>query len=61
MSVEFVVDPELTDELRERIVALWVDVTNAGGRRRVRGARRPAEVWPVAEARSTGVAPGSTG
>src|SRR4051812_31299545 len=31
MSLEFVLDPPLTDALRERIVALWVDVTNAGG------------------------------
>jgi GNAT superfamily N-acetyltransferase len=31
MSLEFVLDPPLTDDLRERIVALWVDVTNAGG------------------------------
>ncbi|MEV4709778.1 GNAT family N-acetyltransferase [Micromonospora sp. NPDC049374] len=31
MSLRFVLDPDLTAELRERIVALWVDVTNAGG------------------------------
>ncbi|MGN9808287.1 N-acetyltransferase family protein [Micromonospora sp. BQ11] len=31
MSLRFALDPELTPELRERIVALWVDVTNAGG------------------------------
>ncbi|MFC5924737.1 GNAT family N-acetyltransferase [Micromonospora vulcania] len=31
MSLRFVLDPDLTSELRERIVALWVDVTNAGG------------------------------
>ncbi|RKN49670.1 GNAT family N-acetyltransferase [Micromonospora endolithica] len=31
MSLRFVLDPELTPDLRERVVALWVDVTNAGG------------------------------
>lgn len=31
MSLRFVLDPELTPELREQIVALWVDVSNAGG------------------------------
>ncbi|WP_431728858.1 N-acetyltransferase family protein [Verrucosispora sp. TAA-831] len=31
MSLRFVLDPELTPDLRTRIVALWVDVTNAGG------------------------------
>ncbi|PZF87148.1 GNAT family N-acetyltransferase [Micromonospora deserti] len=31
MRLRFVLDPELTSELREQIVALWVDVTNAGG------------------------------
>ncbi|MEV4197516.1 GNAT family N-acetyltransferase [Micromonospora globbae] len=31
MTLRFVLDPELTPDLRERIVALWVDVSNAGG------------------------------
>ncbi|WP_433531751.1 N-acetyltransferase family protein [Micromonospora sp. CA-263727] len=31
MGLRFVLDPELTPELRARIVALWVDATNAGG------------------------------
>lgn len=31
MSLRFVLDPELSPELREQIVDLWVDVTNAGG------------------------------
>ncbi|MCM0675192.1 GNAT family N-acetyltransferase [Micromonospora phytophila] len=31
MSLRFVLDPELTPELRQQLVALWVDVTNAGG------------------------------
>jgi GNAT superfamily N-acetyltransferase len=31
MPLSFVLNPGLTDDLRERIVRLWVDVTNAGG------------------------------
>jgi GNAT superfamily N-acetyltransferase len=31
MSLSFVLDPELTADLRDHILALWVDVTNAGG------------------------------
>ncbi|WP_442933728.1 GNAT family N-acetyltransferase [Micromonospora sp. CPCC 205556] len=31
VSLRFVLDPDLTADLRERIIALWVDVTNAGG------------------------------
>ncbi|MEH1165407.1 GNAT family N-acetyltransferase [Micromonospora sp. CPCC 205539] len=31
MSLRFILDPELTPHLRAEIVALWVDVTNAGG------------------------------
>ncbi|MEH1097902.1 GNAT family N-acetyltransferase [Micromonospora sp. CPCC 205561] len=31
MSLRFVLDPDTSPELRDRIVALWVDVTNAGG------------------------------
>jgi GNAT superfamily N-acetyltransferase len=31
MDIRFVPDPDLTPELRRRIVTLWTDVTNAGG------------------------------
>jgi GNAT superfamily N-acetyltransferase len=31
MALSLVLDPPLTDELRERIVELWVSVVNAGG------------------------------
>ena len=31
MALSFELDPPLTDDLRAAIVALWVDVTNAGG------------------------------
>ncbi len=31
LELEFTVDPELTDELREQLIACWTDVSNAGG------------------------------
>ncbi|HEU5429396.1 MAG TPA: GNAT family N-acetyltransferase [Actinocrinis sp.] len=31
MTLEFTVDPELTETLRAQIVACWTDVSNAGG------------------------------
>ena len=31
MAIAFVLDPPLTIDLRQRIVDLWVEVTNAGG------------------------------
>ncbi|MEU8814825.1 GNAT family N-acetyltransferase [Actinoplanes sp. NPDC048796] len=58
MGIEFVVDPALTEDLKERAVALWVDVTNAGG---AVGFVAPVEagaVWPVAEAAFQAVADG---
>jgi hypothetical protein len=30
MAIAFALDPPLTDDLRERVVDLWVEVTNAG-------------------------------
>lgn len=50
MSIGFVVDPPLTDALREQIVALWVEVTNAGGAVGFVGPVSADEVRPVAEA-----------
>jgi len=58
MAVEFVVDPELTDDLRARIVALWVAVTNAGGAVGFVAPVSAAEVRPVAEGAFDGVAAG---
>jgi GNAT superfamily N-acetyltransferase len=58
MTIRFVVDPALTDELRARVVALWTDVTNAGG---AVGFVRPvtaAQVWPLAEQAFAGVVDG---
>ncbi|MFF3865516.1 GNAT family N-acetyltransferase [Micromonospora sp. NPDC001898] len=50
MSLRFVLDPELTPELREQIVRLWVDVTNAGGAVGFVAPVTVADVRPAAEA-----------
>ncbi|GAB3171702.1 acetyltransferase (GNAT) family protein [Micromonospora palomenae] len=49
MSLRFVLDPDLTPDLREGIVDLWVDVTNAGGAVGFVAPVGAAEVRPVAE------------
>ncbi|MEU4713368.1 GNAT family N-acetyltransferase [Micromonospora purpureochromogenes] len=49
MSLRFVLDPVLTPDLCERIVDLWVDVTNAGGAVGFVAPVSAAEVRPVAE------------
>ncbi|WP_431974248.1 N-acetyltransferase family protein [Micromonospora haikouensis] len=58
MSLRFVLDPDLTAELRERIVALWVDVTNAGGAVGFVSPVTAADVRPVAEAAFAGIVDG---
>ncbi|MEU4239746.1 GNAT family N-acetyltransferase [Actinoplanes sp. NPDC026619] len=58
MGVEFVVDPELDDDLKARIVALWVDVTNGGGAVGFVAPVTGAEVWPTATAAFAGVEAG---
>jgi len=58
MAVEFVLDPDLNDDLRARIVALWVEVTNAGGAVGFVAPVTADEVWPVAEEAFAGVADG---
>ena len=58
MPVAFVVDPPLDDDLRERIVRLWVDVTNAGGAVGFVAPVGPGDVRPVAEAAFAGVTEG---
>src|SRR5690349_21074770 len=49
MAIEFLVDPPLTDDLRERLVTLWVEVTNAGGAVGFVAPVAAPAVWPVAE------------
>ncbi|GIF19060.1 GNAT superfamily N-acetyltransferase [Actinoplanes tereljensis] len=58
MGVEFVVDPELDEDLRARILALWVEVTNAGGAVGFVAPVTAEEVRPVAEAAFAGVTAG---
>ncbi|MEH1053778.1 GNAT family N-acetyltransferase [Micromonospora sp. CPCC 206171] len=49
MSLRFILDPDLTPDLREQIVDLWVDVTNAGGAVGFVAPVSAAEVRPVAQ------------
>ncbi|HET6530634.1 MAG TPA: GNAT family N-acetyltransferase [Actinoplanes sp.] len=49
MSLSFVLDPDLTADLRDRVLALWVDVTNAGGAVGFVAPVTPADVRPTAE------------
>jgi GNAT superfamily N-acetyltransferase len=58
VSLRFVLDPDLTTDLRERLVALWVDVTNAGGAVGFVAPVTADEVRPVAEATLAAVADG---
>ncbi|MFF5171451.1 GNAT family N-acetyltransferase [Micromonospora sp. NPDC000089] len=48
MSLHFVLDPDLTPELRERVVDLWVEATNAGGAVGFTAPVTAAEVRPFA-------------
>jgi GNAT superfamily N-acetyltransferase len=50
MAIQFIVDPPLTDDLQERAVALWTDVTNAGGAVGFVAPVTPGDVRPVAAA-----------
>ncbi|MFC8846352.1 MULTISPECIES: GNAT family N-acetyltransferase [unclassified Micromonospora] len=58
MSLRIVLDPDLTAELREQVVALWVDVTNAGGAVGFVAPVSSADVRPVAEATFAGIVDG---
>ncbi|MET8909078.1 GNAT family N-acetyltransferase [Micromonospora sp. NPDC004551] len=58
MNLRFVLDPDLTSELREQIIALWVDVTNAGGAVGFVAPVTEADVRPMAEATFAGIADG---
>jgi GNAT superfamily N-acetyltransferase len=50
VAIEFVLDPPLTDELRDGIVSLWTEVTNAGGAVGFVAPVTPNEVRPMARA-----------
>lgn len=58
MSLRFVLDPELNAALREQILDLWVDVTNAGGAVGFVAPVTAAEVRPMAEATFADIADG---
>ena len=58
MALEFILDPPLTADLRERIVALWVEVTNAGGAVGFVAPVGADDVRPVADATFEGVTAG---
>jgi GNAT superfamily N-acetyltransferase len=53
--MDFTLDPPLTRELREEIVTLWTDVSNAGGAVGFAGAVGRDEVWPLAARAFAGV------
>ncbi|SCL29098.1 Acetyltransferase (GNAT) domain-containing protein [Micromonospora nigra] len=59
MSLRLVLDPDLTPDLRDRIVALWVDVTNAGGAVGFVAPVTAAEVRTIADPTLAGVAAGT--
>ncbi|MFC0028569.1 GNAT family N-acetyltransferase [Micromonospora chaiyaphumensis] len=58
MTLRFVLDPDLTPELREQIIALWVDVTNAGGAVGFVAPVTEADVRPMAAATFAAIADG---
>ncbi|MGQ5265102.1 GNAT family N-acetyltransferase [Micromonospora sp. ZYX-F-536] len=58
VSLRFVLDPDLTPQLRAEIVALWVDVTNAGGAVGFVPPVTAADVHATAEATFAGITDG---
>jgi GNAT superfamily N-acetyltransferase len=59
MGLSFELDPPLTEELRAEILALWVDVTNAGGAVGFIPPVSAEDVRPTAEAALGAVASGA--
>ena len=55
MPLSFVLDPPLSGELREQVIALWTEVTNAGGAVGFVAPVSADVVRPVAEAALAGV------
>jgi GNAT superfamily N-acetyltransferase len=58
MPLRFVLDPDLTGELREEIVTLWTEVSNAGGAVGFAGTVTRQDIWTVAAHAFTGVKDG---
>jgi GNAT superfamily N-acetyltransferase len=55
MGLRFTLDPKLTSELRDRLVALWTDVTNAGGAVGFVAPVTAEQVRPTADAAFAGI------
>jgi hypothetical protein len=58
MGLEFELDPPLTGELRAQVIALWTDVTNAGGAVGFVAPVAEEQVRPTADQALYGVASG---
>ncbi|MEJ3749230.1 GNAT family N-acetyltransferase [Actinomycetes bacterium KLBMP 9797] len=58
VAIDFVLDPELTSDLRERVITLWIEVTNAGGAVGFVAPVGRDQVAPTADAAFAGVAEG---
>lgn len=58
MALSFVLDPPLTDALREQVVELWVSAVNAGGAIGFVPPVTTEDVLPTAQAEFAGVAAG---
>ncbi|MFF4651082.1 GNAT family N-acetyltransferase [Streptomyces sp. NPDC001380] len=58
MDLTFALDPEVTPALRDEVVALWTDVSNAGGAVGFVAPVTAERVRPVAERQLDGVADG---
>jgi GNAT superfamily N-acetyltransferase len=58
VTLRFVLDPDLTPELREQIVALWADVSNAGGAVGFVPPVTAADVRSIADPTLAGIADG---
>jgi GNAT superfamily N-acetyltransferase len=58
MALSFELDPPLTAELREKIIGLWVEVTNAGGAVGFVPPVTAEDIRPTAEKTFAGIAEG---
>jgi GNAT superfamily N-acetyltransferase len=60
MHLTFLLDPEVTGELEERVVSVWTDVSNAGGAVGFAPPITAEDVWPVARAHFDRIPTGRT-
>jgi GNAT superfamily N-acetyltransferase len=59
MKIRLAADPELTTELRQQLVTLWTEVTNAGGSVGFVGPVTEEQVRPTADTAFAGIEDGS--